>query len=220
MAMAKWIILGAITLVVLAAGSSAFVRAQDKPKDDITSFGEIDFVNFRNRSEFTLASPDLLPRQIARQLSDCDYKTRFSQFPVRFIEPKPRQRFALVFCSAISGSSHQVFDLASDKWRRAPVVFFPVLAPARGFTTSEFPGFIEWDKANGFFTATRSSDMCENPLLRHTYQFGPASGGYFVAPFVLIRVEGTNPGVGCLNRSGPWITVWESSQWPAFTVIR
>jgi hypothetical protein len=193
-------------------------QQQDPRQADVRPVGDVDFTNFRNRTDFTLASPEMLPRQIAAQLRNCDYKSRHDEFPIRFIEPAPLQRFALVFCSGISGVSHRVFDISNSSWRQAPAVSFAVLAIDRGFTATMTPGFLEWDKDAGLFTTRMSSDLCPSPVIRHTYRLGRTSGGFLGSPFVLIKVEGTDG--ECLKRNGPFDSLWEAPQWPPSTVIR
>jgi hypothetical protein len=193
-------------------------QLQDLRQADVRPVGDVDVPNFRNRTDFTLASPDLLPRQIAAQLLNCDYKSRHDEVPIRFIEPAPLQRFALVFCSSISGGSHRAFDVSNSVWRQAPAVPFAVLAIDRGFTATMTPGFLEWDKDAGLFTTRMSSDLCPSPVIRHTYRLGRTSGQFLGSPFVLIRVESTDG--ECMRWNGPFNILWEAPQWPASSVIR
>jgi hypothetical protein len=193
-----------LAAMILVCALIAAARGNDVPEPDERREVGLEWRSLaKGRTEFDVSDPALLPKRLvlAIEQSGCRYKENIAELPVHFINGK-QHRLALVFCFAISSGSHQVFDL----WdlRRPQLVELPSVARSNGFTTTDRPGVITWNKESAVFQAERGSDLLPSPRLRQTYRLDETRSQ---ATFVITRVEVQPDG------HGEWVTIWDAPQW-------
>jgi hypothetical protein len=193
-----------LTVMVLVCALIPAARGNDVPEADERREVGLEWRSLaKGRTEFDVSDPALLPNRLvlAIEQSGCRYKEGIAELPVHFINGK-QHRFALVFCFDISSGSHQVFDL----WdlRKPQLVELPSVARPNGFTTTDRPGVITWNKESAVFQAETGSDLLPSPRLRQTYRLDETRSR---VTFVITRVEVRPDG------HGEWVTMWDAPQW-------
>jgi hypothetical protein len=187
----------AVRTIVAALGLLASVmaaaRGDHEAASHVTKLAARDFdgISFREQTEFEISDPDLVPRQLARaaEQSACHYKDGLERRPIRFLQIE-RRRFAIVRCFGATIARDQIFDFRD--LRRPQLLQFPIAAAERGFTVTNSPGAIVWNKDTKMFEVEKHSDMCGTPGTRHVYRLSPYESGLSLVGIDL-RKDGCAP---------------------------